>query len=451
MDRPSSGTPAVPRPAATVVLVRPGKDGLEVLLTRRPATMAFAADAYVFPGGAIDSGDAAASAIARSVLDAAAASRALGGDAEPDEALAAHVAAVRELWEEAGVAFVSPRAGGDAADARERDAKLSEARAALLEGRCTIGEVAADLDVVLRTDWLVPLSRWVTPAFVPRRFDVRFFVADLPGGVEPTFDPREVVEHRWLTPRAALDAMAADEISLWVPTSTTLQQLEHMPSVEALRAAMSPGASVPIGLDEVAPGVVRIVLPGAGGIGGQSVNAWLVGRREIVVVDPGDPSEAASDAITALAEARGAHIVAIALTQAAPDHAAGVEALAVGLGVPVFGGRDAGRDLSADVQELGDGDRLPVGDEPIVALAAPGPRPDHTAWVLADAAAVITGDLVGPGPSRSIVGPADVPAWLASLDRVEALAPQRLLPGHGDVPVDRSAAMDAQRARLRPD
>jgi 8-oxo-dGTP pyrophosphatase MutT (NUDIX family) len=46
------------RPAATVVLLRDGPDGIEVLVQRRAATMAFAASAIVFPGGAVEPGDA---------------------------------------------------------------------------------------------------------------------------------------------------------------------------------------------------------------------------------------------------------------------------------------------------------------------------------------------------------------------------------------------------------
>jgi glyoxylase-like metal-dependent hydrolase (beta-lactamase superfamily II) len=61
---------------------------------------------------------------------------------------------------------------------------------------------------------------------------------------------------------------------------------------------------------------------------------------------------------------------------------------------------------------------------------------------------VLVGDLVGPGPSRSILGPPDVPAWLASLDRIQRLGPRRLLPGHGPVPPDALTALDAQRRRL---
>ena len=106
--------PVEARPAATVVLLRPGSAGLEVLLTQRPTTMAFASDAHVFPGGRVDPDDAAPGLAGRSVRSAADASLALGGDLAPPVALAAFLAAIRELFEEAGVLLADDdRIGGD--------------------------------------------------------------------------------------------------------------------------------------------------------------------------------------------------------------------------------------------------------------------------------------------------------------------------------------------------
>ena len=95
--------PVEPRPAATVVLFRPGLTGPEVLLGRRPPSMAFAPDVHVFPGGRVDPADAHPSLIARSVISPAAAAAALGGDVPPTRAIAKYIAAIREAFEEAGV------------------------------------------------------------------------------------------------------------------------------------------------------------------------------------------------------------------------------------------------------------------------------------------------------------------------------------------------------------
>jgi hydroxyacylglutathione hydrolase len=97
------------------------------------------------------------------------------------------------------------------------------------------------------------------------------------------------------------------------------------------------------------------------------------------------------------------------------------------------------------VVELEDGALVPAADTPLRVLATPGHREGHIALV--GDAFVLAGDLVGPGPSRSILGPPDVAAWHASLDRLAALGPRRLLPGHGDPPRDTAAAIDAARER----
>jgi glyoxylase-like metal-dependent hydrolase (beta-lactamase superfamily II)/8-oxo-dGTP pyrophosphatase MutT (NUDIX family) len=404
--------PPVPRPAATVVLLRPGPDGPEVLLTQRPATMAFAADMHVFPGGAVDPADA-------------------------DDA----TAAIRELFEEAGVLIADARTSWPTRD------EVARARAALLDGSASIAQVAEMLDVELRPDRLAPLSRWVTPPFVDRRFDVRFFAAELPLGAVPSFLGGEVVAHRWMTPRAALAERAAGLIGLWVPTSATLQQLEHVRSFETLRRRLGPlsGREELRVVDEL-PGVVRVVLPGAGGVEGQSVNAYLVGERQLLAVDPGDPSDEAAETLLELARTRSGAIDGIVITHADPDHAAGAEALAGRIRVPIYGGPGSGSDLPYDVVELREGDPVPAGDIELRALETPGHRADHIA--LAADGFMLAGDLVGPGPSRSILGPPDTTAWLESLDRLAALSPERVLPGHGDPPGDITAAIAESRTRL---
>ena len=104
----------------------------------------------------------------RSSIDDTAA-RALGGDLDPTIALAAHVAAVRELFEEAGVLLADVAGHGDGADGRPVDPgpSLGLARSALVGGETSLRAIAAELDLRLRTDLLVPLSRWVTPPTLP--------------------------------------------------------------------------------------------------------------------------------------------------------------------------------------------------------------------------------------------------------------------------------------------
>ncbi len=414
-----------PRPAATVVLLRYGTGGLEALLTQRPSSMAFAGDMHVFPGGRVDPADADPALVDRSEVSGDDASAALGGDVEPGPALAAHLAAIRELFEEAGVLL---------ADTTASVGLVADGRSALLRGDATLASLATDLDLRLRTDLLVPLSRWVTPPTMPRRFDARFFAALVPEGVEATFEGGEVVAHIWSRPADALAAMAEGRLAMWVPTSSTLQQLQHARSIEEIRDRLAPGILGPIEVEDISPEVTRIVMPAGGGVAGQPVCAYLVGRRRFVLVDPGDPTGPGLDRAVTLAAGRGGTIEAIALTHVDADHAAGAEGLAENLGIEVLTGPGGGRPLPYPVRELADGEVLGVGDVPLRVVHAPGPRPDHLAFVGAEdggGAFVLTGDLDGVRGARSIPGPPDPSAWAASLDRVARSAPgARRLGGH---------------------
>jgi len=401
----------VPAPAATVVLLRERPGGFEALLTVRPATMAFAAGMHVFPGGRVDADDGSPSLVARSALDGDAAALRLGGDMEPDAALATHIAAVRELWEECGVLL---------ADSPASTALRVEARAALVTGSADFATIADDLDLILRTDLLVPLSRWVTPPGYPRRFDARFFAADLPADRAASIASDEVVAINWHSPRAALDAMADGRLGMWLPTSATLQQLEHVRSSDDL-ARLAPGPLGPVSVEEVAADVVRIVMPAGGGVAGQPVCAYLVGRRRVVLIDPGDPTGPGLERCLEVVAARGGSIDAIALTHVDPDHHAGAEALAERLAVPVLAGPGGGRELPYDVAEVGDGAVVEQCDAGLTVLATPGPRPDHLAFLVGEGSAVLAGDLDGVRGARSIPGPADEAAWAASRARVAAL------------------------------
>lgn len=218
-----AATRAAPlRPAATVVLLRPGTDPalgpLDVLLTLRPASMAFGPGLHVFPGGALDPGDSDPRLIARSRAGTP-----------------ARIAGLRELFEEAGV-LLADRADGSPAGADPGlAAELPRLRAALVAGDVDLATILERFELVLATDRLIYIARWQTPPDLARRFDTSFFVAELPAGAVLDLDPREVAGHAWMTPGMALTAMAAGEIDLWPPTSSTLRLLERVPDVAAIR------------------------------------------------------------------------------------------------------------------------------------------------------------------------------------------------------------------------
>ncbi len=206
------------RAAATVVVLRDGEGGLEVLMLRRNLRSHVLGGAFVFPGGKLDEADRSVAVSGRV-------------DAPPDrlharlgeprldarEAAALFVAACRETLEESGVLFAH---GADASlAARARD-ELCGAR--------PFDAVLDALALRLDTGSLVPWTRWVTPrvaAMMNQRFDARFFVARLPDGQQARHDDHEATESVWLRPRVALERYRRREIVL---APVQLMSLAHL-------------------------------------------------------------------------------------------------------------------------------------------------------------------------------------------------------------------------------
>jgi 8-oxo-dGTP pyrophosphatase MutT (NUDIX family) len=189
----------------------------EVLLLRRPVTSSFAPDTWVFPGGRVDPDDLLLDhgRLAEGPSPREWARRLALPD--PREAAGYAVAALREAWEETGILLVSQGAA---------DVDRETARTRLLaEPGGFAGHLEA-LGVRLATGTLRYLGRWITPAWLPRRFDTRFFVATVGADARCILEGNELVEFRWMRPAAALAAASRREMKLLPPTVHTLRSLD---------------------------------------------------------------------------------------------------------------------------------------------------------------------------------------------------------------------------------
>ena len=136
------------------------------------------AGAYVFPGGRVDAADGRADASWCDGLDAA---RAHWPDLPREEAVAYHVAAIREAFEEGGLLAARDATGRFVAeDGGARSARLRAARAALHAGETDLRTIVAGEGLRLALDALLPLAHWVTPEVEAKRFDARFFLTRAP-------------------------------------------------------------------------------------------------------------------------------------------------------------------------------------------------------------------------------------------------------------------------------
>ncbi|GIF53446.1 hypothetical protein DFJ67_2712 [Asanoa ferruginea] len=218
-------SPAVPRLAATVLLLRPTTpEGFEVYVIRRVAAMAFGG-MYAFPGGGVDPSDSRAD---------------LGIDetrlaTDPERAQAIVCAAAREVFEEAGVLLAGPTKDTVVGDVSGDD--WEAARRALVARELGFAELLRQRDLTLRADLLAPWSRWITPEFEPRRFDTYFFIAALPGG-QVTRDVSGEADHTmWIRPGDAVARAERKEVAMLPPTIMTLKQVGECTDIASVFAA----------------------------------------------------------------------------------------------------------------------------------------------------------------------------------------------------------------------
>jgi 8-oxo-dGTP pyrophosphatase MutT (NUDIX family) len=195
------------------------------MVQRHPDSI-FVPDCYVFPGGCIDEWDCSqeSASLCRG-LDREKAFQLL--DDMPNEAMAlgAWVAATRETFEETGI-FLS-------SDPLDLPA-LTCGRRQLLAGEATFTDILKRGKWTLSLDRLKYFAHWITPEFLPHRYDVRFFVTVAPVDQEAAHDGIELTAHTWITPRRALDEYEENRFNMVLPTIMTLRELDRFHSIEAV-------------------------------------------------------------------------------------------------------------------------------------------------------------------------------------------------------------------------
>src|SRR3990170_4535738 len=451
---------SIPRPAATLILLR---EGMEVLMLQRTQNAAFLGGAYVFPGGSLDAHDAdmrrvvgltEAQANARLQLDSG--------------AIAYYVAAIRECFEEAGILLAHDKDG--------RRVSAARAESLLKYRNQPFREMLEAEDLYLPAGELAYFGHWITAPGRSRRFNARFFVALAPEGQRGSNDANETVHDVWITPREALERGARGEIQLVDATQTALKDLSrfgdpraayeyarNLPEVEENRACWAQGRAGPkifrrrdpqyfeihwsdpeeTGQTSVAlapgvakrldPFVTRVIAPNPGMMTGPGTNTYLVGEAELAVIDPGP---AIDEHIGALLAAGAGRIRWILCTHTHVDHSPAAAALKAATGAVVIGrpapehpGQDHG---FAPDRVLGHGDRFMFAGLSLRALHTPGHASNHLCYLLENTRMLFTGDHVMQGSTVVINPPdGDMRAYLDSLELLLGEDILILAPGHG--------------------
>lgn len=404
---------------------------------------------HAFPGGRLAPRDAQVQA--RGTLHGEQAYLASGPPA-------AHLAcALRELFEEIGILVVS----GVLPDAEE----LDRARGLLLEGSLDFGEWLRLHGLALDRSRLSYAGRWVTPPLSPIRFDATFFLLEwrVDEPRQPHVIEGELSAGEWIGVREALRRWELGDVLLAQPTLATLRVLAD-DGVEAGREqlwqsqAHEPNAPHAIEFRpalRVIPLAARTLPPAT------HTNAFLIGGRDLVLVDPGSPWDDELERLRAIVDAecqrQGGRLQGIWLSHHHDDHVAGTEALRRHYNVPVSAHpatatQLAGRGIPVDRRFEG-GERVELrGDYPlrIRVLHTPGHAGGHLCFFEERTAALLCGDMLS-GFGTVLIDPPDgsMSQYLESLEELAGLGARVLLPSHGSMISDAAEALrKAGRHRL---
>lgn len=411
-------TPPPPRTrlAAAVILVGGTPGEREVFWVRRGKGVSFGPGMYAFPGGKVDAAD-------REVPVAGA----------TGEEGAFRVAAIREAFEEVGVLLAK---GAE----RLRPEELRSMRAALLEG-AAFGQLLDAHGLTLEAERLVDAGCWMTPPFSPLRFDTRFFLARAPASCRATIEPGELAAGAWIRPAEALGAWERGEALLHPPTRHALSVLAGFPQEQAIHLLRHPpfmDEDHVVGRIEFQRGILMFPLRTQTLPPATHTNCFVVGTRELAVIDPGavDPSEQERIAgeLEAL-EAEGRKVKMVLLSHHHRDHVGGAVDLARRFGVPLWASAATAARIPGAEGVLEDGQVLEL-DGPLQmrlrCLLTEGHADGHLCFLDEGSGAVLAGDLVAEG-STIVIDPPEgrMDRYLDSLRRIRDLPARVLYPSHG--------------------
>lgn len=410
-----------PRASASVVLWRRAGAGLEVFWVKRAEALAFMGGWYAFPGGGLARTDATEPVMGRprgaevGINPAMMPETLSEGLADVPAHLIPGIAAcaLRELAEETGLRV-------------ERDGAFDASR-------------------------LTFAGRWLTPPLGPLRFDNRFFLLEWPEGEpqQPLVTPGELESGEWIAPAAAHARWERGEVLAAPPILHLLRVLAEDGPEAGLPRLLEPHEANlgPFRRVEFRPGVVLLPLPTATLPPAGHTNAFLLGREELVLVDPGafDPAvlERVVQVIDA-AKARGQRVREIWLTHHHPDHIAGAAWLRARLGLPIAAHPATAERVARGVarvapftvdRPLADGERVLLAGDPPFAVTihhTPGHAQGHLCFYDEGGGSLLAGDMLS-AISTIVIDPpeGDMDAYLASLEKLRTLGAHTLFPAHG--------------------
>lgn len=223
-DKKPSKESVETRPAATILLCNDRPDGIETFMVVRHRQIDFASGALVFPGGKVDPGDGSEAVQAR--CD--------GLDTVPEGQLPFMVAAIREAFEEAGILMARQNGSSDLIGP-EALAPLEHYRDPLAKGETQLLDFLEKENLRLALDTLQHYAHWITPEYMPKRFDTYFYIADAPEGQVAMHDGSESVDSVWINAKQLLKEADEGKWTVIFPTRCNMELLASQPTIQKMK------------------------------------------------------------------------------------------------------------------------------------------------------------------------------------------------------------------------
>ena len=208
-------------PAATVLLIRDGAQGLEVFMVERHHQIDFASSALVFPGGRVDEYDHQPE-----LRDAC-----IHWEEDDPKTLPWRAAAIREAFEETGILLARDKNKPEDLISGDHAFSLWDFRKKVEDRAPPFAEFLRQHDLQADCAALSFYAHWITPEMMPKRFDTHFFIAAAPAGQAGLHDGREMVDSIWLRPKDAIKDGEEGRRQVIFPTRMNLALIADCESV----------------------------------------------------------------------------------------------------------------------------------------------------------------------------------------------------------------------------
>ena len=306
---------------------------------------------------------------------------------------------------------------------------------------CAVRELKEETGVDVDPTTLVDVGRWVTPPFVPRRFDTCFFLARCPEGQAPKANTEEHDFGGWVEPAAALEQWRDTDLLTSPPVLHALQCLSQgLENIEGRMKAAPEAQGNPTVEVEMRKGILLVpvrtpTLPPA-----THTNCYVIGDKDVIVIDPASPYPEEQEVLDRVIEKRGLRVREIWLTHMHRDHVSGANHLKEWTRAPIVAHPITARDLAGFVdvdREFAVEERVRIEGDPgwrLRVLHTPGHARGHVCVLEEKKGSLITGDLMA-GFGTIVIDPPEghMATYLGSLRKMQQLNVTALFPAHGPV------------------